>query len=174
MMENDKPATNNKRHLFQVEILLEDTSPALAIASLMQLLHHAKVKDFRITGGIELGSVIDSELANSTAIPITAPFPVTPTSAKVPGVPAPSNQKAARETDSKDKLRLELLEEYKERGTLIRLTVVKGKGVKLSLPCRILNFDADGAQLTIYHVDEKKVYSFMLNEIDDIVAHNAQ
>jgi hypothetical protein len=114
-------------------------------------------------------------LADSIATPITAPFPVTkPSYAKAPGVTARLNQKTARETDNKDTQRLELLEEYKEQGPLIRLTVVKGKGVKLSMPCRILNFDALGEQLTIYHVDEKKVYSFKLNEIEDIVAHNAQ
>ncbi|MFK7695995.1 hypothetical protein [Paenibacillus sp. HJGM_3] len=170
-MGTDKPTTNAKRHLLQVEVLLEDSSHALAIASLMQLLHHPKVKDFRITGGMELGKLIDEALLQSTAAPITASFPISkPTTPIEPGA-APSSAQSKPKADDRQQLRLELLEEYKERGTLVRLTVVKGKGIKLSMPCRILNFDLSDQRLTIYHVDEKKVYSFKLNEIDDIEAH---
>ena len=47
--------------------------------------------------------------------------------------------------------------------------VNKGYGVKLNIPCRIINFDVNSQMLTVYHVDEKQVYSFTLNEIDEIV-----
>lgn len=52
---------------------------------------------------------------------------------------------------------------------LIRLSVNKGRGVKLDIPCRLLNYDAGLELLSVYHVDEKQVYTFNLTEIDDIV-----
>lgn len=60
-----------------------------------------------------------------------------------------------------------LIEYLKNNNTLVRLSVVKSKGVKLSIPCRVLNFDSSTLQLTVYHVDEKKVYQFHLSEVDD-------
>lgn len=63
---------------------------------------------------------------------------------------------------------MELLHQYKQENTLVRLTILKGKGVKLSIPCRILNYEAAGDSLTVYHVDEKKVYQFRLTEVDDL------
>jgi Fe-S cluster assembly iron-binding protein IscA len=64
----------------------------------------------------------------------------------------------------------ELITDYQQKGTLVRLSIIKGKGVKLSLPCRVLNFDAASENLSVYHVDEKKVYLIKLNEIDEITA----
>lgn len=52
---------------------------------------------------------------------------------------------------------------------LTRLSVNKGRGVKLDIPCRLLNYDAKLQMLTVYHVDEKQVYSFKLTEIDDFI-----
>ncbi|KIL36752.1 hypothetical protein SD71_05715 [Cohnella kolymensis] len=52
---------------------------------------------------------------------------------------------------------------------LIRLSVNKGRGIKLNIPCRLLNYDADLELLSVYHVDEKQVYTFNLTEIDDLV-----
>lgn len=63
------------------------------------------------------------------------------------------------------------LSRYIADHTLVRLTVVKGRGVRLSIPCRILNYDESAESLTVYHVDEKKVYSFNLAEIDDLIAN---
>ncbi|MBD0382697.1 hypothetical protein [Paenibacillus sedimenti] len=65
---------------------------------------------------------------------------------------------------------IEQLEVFIANNTLIRLTVIKPKGIKLNLPCRILNYDSSSQNVTVYHVDEKKVYLFKLNEIDDYVA----
>jgi hypothetical protein len=45
--------------------------------------------------------------------------------------------------------------------------VNKGLGIKLSIPCRIINVDENESLITVYHVDEKQVYSFRLNEIED-------
>jgi hypothetical protein len=183
-MSNNKSAVDTNNHLFQVEILLEDASHALAIAALMQVLNHSKVKDFRITGGIELGKVIEAALASAQA-PLASAAPLSnlppasfdkvpsskPAASQVPAPPAQKKQTKVYTPDDKEKLQSELFEEYRKSGTLIRLTVVKAKGVKLSMPCRVLNFDVADSQLTIYHVDEKRVYSFKLNEIEDMVAH---
>ncbi len=62
-----------------------------------------------------------------------------------------------------------LIEQSIMNQTLIRLSIVKGKGVKLSIPCKILHFDESMQLLTVYHVDDKKVYSVKMNEIDDMI-----
>jgi hypothetical protein len=61
------------------------------------------------------------------------------------------------------------IETFKKNNTLIRLSIVKSKGVKLSIPCRVLNYEDATQNVTVYHVDEKKVYQYSLNEIDDLV-----
>lgn len=60
------------------------------------------------------------------------------------------------------------LRNYIEQGRLLRLRINKGKGITMSLPCRILNYDASNQLLNVYHVDEKQVYAFNLNEIEDM------
>ena len=62
----------------------------------------------------------------------------------------------------------QLIDTLKSNGTLVRLSVVKGKGIRLSIPGRILNYDIANESLIVYHVDEKKVHRIMLNEIDDV------
>lgn len=63
---------------------------------------------------------------------------------------------------------IELLERLKQSGDLVRVHVIQGFGKHLSIPCRILNYDASNSNVSLYHVDEKKVYLFKLNEIEDI------
>lgn len=63
---------------------------------------------------------------------------------------------------------VDLIERFIKDATLVRITVVKGKGVRFTMPCRILNFDHEKRNLTLYHVDEKHVYLIGLNEIDDM------
>lgn len=63
---------------------------------------------------------------------------------------------------------IQQITQYIADRTLVRLSVVKERGVKLSIPCRILNFDDSANNMTVYHVDEKKVYTFKLTEIDDL------
>lgn len=60
------------------------------------------------------------------------------------------------------------LKSYIEQNRLLRLRINKGKGITLNLPCRILNYDASNQLLNVYHVDEKQVYAFNLNEIEDM------
>jgi hypothetical protein len=61
------------------------------------------------------------------------------------------------------------IRQYIESNRLIRLNINKGRGVKMNIPCRVINFDVDSQVLTVYHVDEKQVYSMGLNEIDDFI-----
>ena len=61
------------------------------------------------------------------------------------------------------------IDQYIKDNKLIRLNINKGLGVKMSIPCRIINFDSSNHLLTVYHVDEKQVYSIGLYEIDDFV-----
>jgi len=65
----------------------------------------------------------------------------------------------------------DFLWQHIEKGNLVRLFLVKGKGVTFSLPCRILHFDQEKELLSVYHVDEKKVYNVSLNEIEDFHTH---
>jgi len=61
------------------------------------------------------------------------------------------------------------IQELIRNNSLIRLTVLKARGIKLNLPCRILNFDSSTRNISVYHVDEKKVYLFSLSEIEGMV-----
>jgi len=60
------------------------------------------------------------------------------------------------------------LTDFVQSGKLARLFVVKEKGVRLNFPCRILNVDASSRLVTVYHVDEKKVYTFSFGEIENV------
>lgn len=53
--------------------------------------------------------------------------------------------------------------------TLVRLLINRGFGVSMNIPCRIINMDESERLITAYHVDEKQVYTFRMNEIEDIV-----
>jgi hypothetical protein len=184
-MDPEKRAFEKKKHLFRVEIMVEEPTHTMALAALLQILNHPKVDDFRILEGMQFGKTIEKTVneskGQSFAIPpnqavsnknaIAGQNASPKDSGKAKSPPTAKNAaEAASASKAKDTaINLTQLMELKESGTLVRIVVVKGKGVKLSIPCRILNFDPDGQQLTIYHVDEKKVYSFTLNEIEDIV-----
>lgn len=183
-MDPDKRALEKKKHLFRVEIMVEEATQTMALAALLQILNHPKVDDFRIAEGIQFGKMIEKTVGESAAQPFAIPpnqavsnqhaIAGQSASAKEGGKPKspkqpPGAKPASAPKEETGTLNLENLLELKESGALVRIVVVKGKGVKLSLPCRILNFDPGGQQLTIYHVDEKKVYSFTLNEIEDII-----
>jgi hypothetical protein len=156
-------------HLFTVEILIEDTTNGLAMEKLLHLLNVDAVKDYRIVNGIGLGklielntkpegkSSIDSNKKAASASPVQA---------------QPSAPLARKSATTGSASIVDQLEKFKANNTLIRLTVIKAQGIKLSLPCRILNFDSNSQNVTVYHDDEKKVYLFKLNEIEDYVASN--
>lgn len=66
----------------------------------------------------------------------------------------------------------DLMNDYISKQQLIRMSINRGRGVSLSIPCRILRFDSDSELVTVYHVDEKQVYTFKMNEIEDLVTSN--
>ncbi len=137
--------TPDGSYLFRVEISVSSSSKGAALVQLQQLLNKAKITDYRIE------SVDQSEQKVDKA---SAP---------------PSSKKAVPKALPQQNL-LELpIREYIESNKLIRLNINKGRGVKMSIPCRVISFDASNNQLTVYHVDEKQVYTVGLNEIDDFV-----
>lgn len=164
-MSQEKTTTSPTGHLFTVEILIEDASNGLAMEKLLHLLNVETVKDYQIVSGIELGKLIELNKNKESTSPIHISKKAAGTPPKAPATAA----KATTVSGTANKI-IEQLESYKANNTLIRLTVIKGQGIKLNLPCRILNYDDSNQNVTVYHVDEKKVYLFKLNEIEDYVA----
>ncbi|WP_201008761.1 hypothetical protein [Paenibacillus glycanilyticus] len=167
-MKPTQPARTNS-YVFQVELLVEGDSNAAALEKLLKSLNQGAYADYRIINGIQLGQLIDqrkTELSGSQPVPVplaaksaaqAAPSPVPPVASAasvVPAVPASGNG-------------LDSIRAFMKSNKLIRLIVNKGLGIKLSIPCRILNIDEEGNLITVYHVDEKQVYTFRLNEIED-------
>lgn len=60
------------------------------------------------------------------------------------------------------------IRQYIQNNQLVRLRANR-YGKQVSMPCRILNFDEAANSISVYHVDEKQVYSFNLNEIDEFL-----
>jgi len=139
-----------KGYVFRVDVLLEGKTNGAALQQLLSILNTDKVKDYKIISGIELGRIIDASLEAESANAKPIPLP--------------------KDAEPANRDILDLIEQYKHNNTLVRMNVVKGKGVKLSLPCRILNYDENSKNITVYHVDEKKVYQFNISEIDDFQA----
>ncbi|SFE21198.1 hypothetical protein SAMN05216378_2734 [Paenibacillus catalpae] len=137
-------------YVFQVELLVEGESNGAALEKLIKSLNQGAFADYRILNGIELGKLIDQR---KTELPGRQPVSVPPPAAK-PAAPASHNG-------------LDSIRAFMKSNKLIRLIVNKGLGIKLSIPCRILNVDEEGNLVTVYHVDEKQVYTFRLNEIED-------
>src|SRR5690242_20173041 len=114
-------------HLFTVEILIEEETNGLAMEKLLHLLNGNTVKDYQIVKGIQLGQLIELNTKQANA--------ASQHTNKKPTVPAPSQAPAAKSTDSTPAINIvEQLEKFKVNNTLIRLTVIKAQGIKLSLP----------------------------------------
>ncbi|MFF2888402.1 hypothetical protein [Paenibacillus sp. NPDC057967] len=144
--------------IFNVEIMVEDGHHADALEKLIQGLNRSEWADYRITSGIQLGSLIDQRLAEasgSTPVPLPPQEPDT----KESTVPI------SAESDGFGPIRT-----FMKSNTLIRLIVNRGLGIKLNIPCRIINIDERENLITVYHVDEKQVYTFRMNEIEDFIA----
>lgn len=146
--EIEQPAGN---HLFTVDLLVESESSAKALEKLIHQLDKAGFPDFRIKSGIRLGGLIQAleEQSSNERTPIELP-------------PQASRQALAGQASVTDRIKTCIAD-----NSLIRLKVNKGFGVRLNIPCRILNLDEVSQIITVYHVDEKQVYAFTLNEIDD-------
>lgn len=62
-----------------------------------------------------------------------------------------------------------MIEEARVHGKLVRLSIVKSRGIQMNIPCKILNFDEESRNLAVYHVDDKQVHIVNMNEIDDFI-----
>jgi hypothetical protein len=149
-----------KVYLFHVDILIEGYNKAMAQEALQALLKSDKVKYAQLESNTpETGQMEDLQKPKK----------------KEHTKPAESKQAENKQQETKPingvgfRHIIHQIEEFIINNTLIRLSIVKEKGVKLSVPCRVLNYDDNIQNVTIYHVDEKKVYQYSLNEIDDMV-----
>ncbi|MNZ61112.1 hypothetical protein D3C78_791990 [compost metagenome] len=181
--------------LFNVEILVKDETNAKALQSLLKLLNNAtNIIDYRINSGIELGEIIDSllkakkqslisksykrlktnvETKNSSediVSPIAQPASGTPLGSQSSKKSAPQSKpepnsfaEIAQSKDFQD-----WIQKYISGNRLVRIVIKKGEE-RISIPCRILNFLPETYNLTVYHVDEKQVYTFKLSEIVDFI-----
>ncbi len=171
--ENKKPTRN---YVFTVELMMEAPSNGIALERLTHLLNTAEVKDYRILNGIELGKTIEEELgrhrdalkkeaaqAKLKAVSSTKEE----TAAAKAGGSVKAGSAAPMHTEESREIISQILA-IKEKGSLVRLSINKGKGVKMNFACRVLNIDPVTYNISVYHVDEKSVYLFKLNEIDDL------
>lgn len=151
--------------LFQVDVMIHAASNGAALEQLLRALNSGNFADYRIGSGIQLGTAIEQALAETKK---TAPIPIKE-SAKAPAKEAAIAKTPAKEANNKANP-LELrIRHYIQNNQLIRLNINKGRGVKMNIPCRVINYDSSNQMLTVYHVDEKQVYSVRLNEIDDFI-----
>lgn len=153
-------------HLFTVEILIEDATNGQALEKLLHLLNSGNIRDYQIKSGIDLGKLIELNI-DENANKQTLQQKAAETKRDIPKKQAAAAAPIAKDQKYEHNRVIEQLEKFKSNHTLVRLTVVKGKGIKLSIPCRILNYDSETQNVSVYHVDEKNVYLFKLNEIDD-------
>ncbi|MBD2848238.1 hypothetical protein IDH44_23840 [Paenibacillus sp. IB182496] len=172
----DKKGLNS--YLFSLDVLIEGESNAQALEQLLHVLNHSGLSDFRINEGIELGRVIEkleqqqmgAQLSKADGASLYAgPARRIAQTIIHPPDDEPRAAAAAERGDDHQPYISERIHSCIKANRLIRLTVNKGRGVKLSIPCRIINFDEVQMVVTVYHVDEKQVYAFSINEIDDFI-----
>lgn len=163
-MESDQSRIGKRRFLFNVDILIEDETNGRALEKLLHLLNGEDIKDYQIKEGVELGKIIEKALHET--ISKSKEKPVEAAQAKKQSPVNPKEQSMPPKEDPHQAI-WDQLQQFKQNNSLVRLTIVKGKGIKLNIPCRILNFDPPTENVSVYHVDEKQVYLFKINEIDD-------
>jgi hypothetical protein len=168
-MDESKRTESSKKFLFSVEIMIEDDTNGRALEKLLSTLNTSKVNDYKINSGIELGSKIESALKETRQKLQNAAKANSSKSSTVNTADSGSSKSNSSNSSSSSKHQafFDQMKQFKDSNTLIRLTIVKAKGVKLNIPCRVLNFDPIDENISVYHVDEKQVYLFKINEIDD-------
>lgn len=166
-MNPSKPIEDGS-HLFQVEIRVSAPNRGAALKHLLQVLGQADVADYRIgaSGQHDAAKEIPQRAAARKADSKAA----NPPNASPPSRPSNGSASSSGTSSPEPSNPLELrIRFFIETSKLIRITVNKGRGIKLSLPCRVLGYDIEKQLMTVYHVDEKQVYTVGLNEIDDFV-----
>lgn len=170
-------------YLFNVEILIRSQKNAEALQLLLELLNNNEhVIDYRINSGIELGEIIDSLLTAKKQTIISKSFSRLPKGDGNKPTPPPVNrvQESVKEhTAGKQGGSIfkemagsqnfqDWIQKFITKNALVRL-IVNHNDKRLSIPCRILNFQPETFTITIYHVDEKQVYTYKLSEIVDFI-----
>ncbi|MEX2461664.1 MAG: hypothetical protein WD469_10290 [Paenibacillaceae bacterium] len=149
-MEKGK-SVKKKVFLFHIDVLVEGYNKAMAQEALQALLRSDKVKYVQLESDTPESGQVEAEHQKPKKKDTSKPV------------------EAKQANDAGYRHIINQIEDFKNNNTLIRLSIVKSKGVKLSVPCRVLNYEDTSQSVTIYHVDEKKVYQYSLNEIDDLV-----
>ncbi|WP_440118231.1 hypothetical protein [Paenibacillus sp. QZ-Y1] len=182
--------------LFNVDILIKSRSNALALQSLLEFINkEEQIADFRIQSGIELGKIIEVTLQSKKDSFVTlhnerkktqsnaGQKTSTPTQTTTTPIPAkPQNQQETSATQKETSPESPTvtpvttgnsfdawIDTLIKENRLTRIVVNNKNGKHQSIPCRILNFDRDNNVVSVYHVDEKQVYTFRTNEIDEFL-----
>lgn len=171
-------------YLFNVDVLVKGRSNVEALQFLLNLLsQNEHIADSRIQSGIELGNLIEAALYLKNSQPVITRLTQLlrlrksspkKKSAAVTNKPPVVQEIKQSHVQPKPATQQELstyewIKRYIQDNTLVRL-IVNRYGGQRSIPCRILNLDHDNSLLSVYHVDEKQVYSFKMNEIDEITS----
>lgn len=171
-MMNKQQTNDATEFLFNVDLMITGTSNAVALQKLLDILNNqAELADFRIVNGIKLGAKIETAVAaagtNQTPVELKSQ-PTSKTTASKPK-PAAETEQTQAAAQLHEKIENDMgnwLSLYIQGNQLIRLTLNR-RGERVSIPCRILKYDNEDQTISVYHVDEKQVYTFKLNEIDD-------
>ncbi|WP_379132950.1 hypothetical protein [Paenibacillus sp. sgz500958] len=169
-------------YLFNVDILINARTNPLAMQLLLELLNNNdKVTDFKINSGMEMGRTIDNLLRSAKLAlqqqEAAAPKPVKSPVDRVVNPQVKTNQPPSSKLSNQPKQSEPALgpadvfgqiRKYVQNNQLVRIRANR-HGKQVSMPCRILNFDEAANTLSVYHVDEKQVYTFKLNEIDEFL-----
>lgn len=159
MTTTKQSSSSRPTYIFNVEIMIEDGHHTNALEKLLHGLNSCDWQDYRIISGIQLGQEIEQKLAKAFSfdpIPVAVESPASS--------PEPGSDSTQSESPGLDQIR-----SFMKNNTLIRLIVNRGLGIKLNIPCRIINMEDRESLITVYHVDEKQVYTFRLNEIEDFI-----
>ncbi|WP_160032908.1 hypothetical protein [Paenibacillus sp. An7] len=162
----NKSISSNINHeqafLFNVDIMIHSRTNALALQALLEILNEPEgISDFRIQSGIELGTRIKEALHE---YPSADPRAVSMAD-KPQSYAATQPYSTPASTCPSD----EWINSAMQAGRLIRIHISDNKGQQKSIPCRILNYDQGTKLVSIYHVDEKQVYSIHTSEIEKYV-----
>ncbi|MGG0821876.1 hypothetical protein ABE099_03285 [Paenibacillus turicensis] len=179
-MDNNSDNTQDGLgYLFNVEILVKDSSNAKALQELLNVLNQAdKIIDYRINSGMELGKIIEGLLAEQKQVKLNNGQKQSASSNDVKqknnssSTSKPKKEEQAKKEAAGDFTMSndfnEWLKKIISENKLIRIVYDKG-GKRVSIPCRILNFLPESYAINVYHVDEKQVYTFNLNQIIDFI-----
>ncbi|GIP35006.1 hypothetical protein [Paenibacillus sp. J2TS4] len=136
-----KGNANGRNHRFCVHVSVENMDEQQAIDYLNGLFRHAGLREVHILPIDQPNRVADEE---KTIV-------------------------EERRAQSDDNAMVERIRYWMAERQLIWLILNDNHEARGRIPCRILNFDESSGLLTIYHVDEKKVYTYKLEEVDEFL-----